>query len=39
MLIKNLGILGSQGGQVGYVQDFHPGDPGSAATWGKLPKK
>jgi len=28
---------GNQGGQVGYLPDFHPGDLGSALDWGNQP--
>jgi len=30
---------GSQGGQEGYVLDFHPCGPDSTPAWGNLPKK
>jgi len=29
---------GSQGNQVGYAPDFHPGGPDSSLAWGNLPK-
>jgi len=31
--------IGSQGGQVGYVPDFHPDSLGSTPAWGNLLKK
>jgi len=37
MVVRGTLIERSQGGQVGYVPDFHPGSPGLTPFQGSLP--
>jgi len=36
---RHFSSIGSQGGQVGYSPDFHPGGPGSTPAWSNQQKK